>query len=596
MCGIVGFVGRERETGDILNILKKLEYRGYDSFGLTYIKNKKIITYKQVGSINYDNKFLEKTTIAIAHTRWATHGKPSILNAHPQVSKNKTWSVVHNGIIENYKEIKEKLKFTPKSDTDTSIIPQLLEENNVENIEDFIKSINTLTGSYSIVAITKHKSNSLFLAKKTSPLYVAKDFDNNFLVASDPICFKDFSKSYFSLDDEEFALIENNTIMFFNKNGEEIEKNSTLLDENFEESDIKSYPHFMLKEIFEEKLALKRQVKCYKESKVLSKFSKDFILNFNSIYLIGCGSAYHASLMGAKYLEKIAGIECKTEIASEFIYNTPHFFDKKTLFIFVSQSGETLDTLKALEIAKHHFCTTIALTNVLYSSISRKADYILPVCAGPEIAVASTKAYICQLSSLYMLAYQIKNEKENLSHNFYKDIDDIAEHIFDFDTQTLDNIAKKIKDKTECIFIGKDLDYVSSMESALKVKEVSYINATSYPSGELKHGFLALVEKGTPLFSFATNRKINLKTFTSGSEAVSRGAYEIVITNDLEIKRQLEKDPKRKIPIIFINLQNYLLAPIIENTIAQYLAYKLSILKGYNPDKPRNLAKSVTVE
>lgn len=596
MCGIVGYLGKARENGDILNILKKLEYRGYDSFGLSYIKNKKIITHKEVGSISYSNNFLDKTNIAIAHTRWATHGKPTKINAHPHLSKNKVWSIVHNGIIENYKEIKNSLSSLPKSSTDTSVVAELLEERKVNDIFSFIKTINVLQGSYSIVAMQKHHPNSLFLAKQTSPLYVSKDDENNFLVASDPICFKDFSKEYFSLDDGEFAYIENENITFFNKNSQEINKKTTFLEDFFEDSDKKSYPHFMLKEIFEEKMALKRQVKCYRETKVLEKFTKDFIQRYNQIYLIGCGSAYHASLMGAKYLQKLAKIECKSEIASEFIYNLPHFFDEKTLFIFISQSGETLDTLKALEIAKQKSCTTIALTNVLYSSISKKADYILPVCAGPEIAVASTKAYICQLSSLYMLAYHFKNQLTDSYFDYFKDIENVAEHIFDFDTLEIDRIAKKIKDKTECIFIGKDLDYVSSLESALKVKEVSYINATSYPSGELKHGFLALVENGTPLFSFATNKKINLKTFTSASEAVSRGAYEIIITNDEELKIQLEKDPKQKILPIFIKVQNPLLAPIIENTIAQYLAYRLSVLKGYDPDKPRNLAKSVTVE
>lgn len=587
MCGIVGYLGKKKQSKEVIDKLKKLEYRGYDSAGIAVLKNGKITSYKEVGCIkNLEEKVPDdlETTCAIAHTRWATHGKPTTKNAHPHSSKNGVWTIVHNGIIENYLEIKQTLKEKIASDTDTAVVAELLEEKNAETIEDFINVFSMLSGSYSIVAMNKNRPNELFLAKNKSPLYIAEE-NGDFLVASDPICFVGVAKSYYEFVDNDFAHIDKNGITFYS-GAKKIEKQKVALDDSFENFSNNGYEHFMLKEIFEEPEVLNRQVKFYKEHRVFDKFSKNFMSKFKEVVFVGCGTAYHAALFGANYFRKQLNIKASAEIASEFIYSKPIFADKKMLFVLVSQSGETADTLMAAKIAKDGGATTIALTNVLYSSLAKRTDYILPVCAGPEIAVASTKAYVCQLSALYMFSSHLKN-LNGANIDFYADITDVANKILKFDMKQIDKIADSIKDETTPIFIGKDLDYITAMESSLKLKEVSYINATNYSSGELKHGFLALVEEGTPLFVFCSQSEISSKSINAANEAISRGAHRILITN---IKQENNKD------VIFIDEPNELTASILMIAPMQYLAYKVSISKGINPDKPRNLAKSVTVE
>lgn len=592
MCGIVGYVGGKKPAKDIIKILKKLEYRGYDSAGIANLSGRNIEMYKAVGNIsNLDKKITDDMIFncAIAHTRWATHGEPNEINAHPHSSKNNDWVIVHNGIIENYKELKNNLKNNTKSETDTEVVAELLEENNVTKIEDFIKTFESVEGSYAIVGFNKNKENELFLARKRSPLYISKNEKGEILVASDPICFVGFSKKYYVFSDDEFALAKNGKIEFYNKNQEKLEKDEIKLDDDFENAEKQEYAHFMIKEIMEQPEALKRQIKMFKDSLVLEKFTKEFFEKFNSVHFIGCGTAYNASLIGARYFEKLLLMKSYAEMASEFIYNEPIFADEKSLFIFVSQSGETADTLRALEIAKQKGATTIALTNVLYSSLAKMADFVIPVCAGPEIAVASTKAYVCQLSALYMLSSSLKSKITLENIDYFSDIERVVKNILNFDFNKLDKLAEDIKLRSDAVFIGKDLDYVTAGEASLKLKEVAYINSSSYPSGELKHGYLALVEKGTPLIVLANNKKINQKTFNSASEAESRGAVEIILTN--------EEQDKFSNKIVFnFTEKNELLLPMLTIAPLQYLAYKTSVLKGINPDQPRNLAKSVTVE
>lgn len=586
MCGIVGYLGKKKNVREIIGTLKKLEYRGYDSAGIAVMENNKVESFKEVGCIaNLEKSVPNKleTECAIAHTRWATHGKPTTKNAHPHSSNGGTWTIVHNGIIENYLELKQNLK-PIESDTDTAVVAELLEEKQAETMSDFIKVFGLLHGSYSIVAVNKNKPNELFLAKNKSPLYVA-EFDENFLVASDPICFGGVASEYYEFFDGDFAHITNQGIEFFNGT-KKITKTKTKLDDSFENFSNNGFEHFMLKEIYEEGEVLDRQVKFYKEHKVLDKFAKNFMSKFNEVVFVGCGTAYHAALFGANYFRKQLNIKASAEIASEFIYSKPIFANKNMLFVLVSQSGETADTLMANQIAKDAGATTIALTNVLYSSLAKRTDYILPVCAGPEIAVASTKAYVCQLSALYMLSSHLRNFKGD-KIDFYSDILRISKKALAFDMKQIEKIAKDIKNEATPIFIGKDLDYITAMESSLKLKEVSYINATNYSSGELKHGFLALVQDGTPLFVFCTQSEICSKSINAANEAMSRGARKILITN---IKQETDKD------VIFIDEKNELIASILAVIPMQYLAYKVSTLKGINPDKPRNLAKSVTVE
>ncbi len=592
MCGIVGYIGKGKTAKDVVKILRKLEYRGYDSAGITNLKKGKFETYKAVGNIsNLEKKLPDEKVFncAIAHTRWATHGEPNEINAHPHASKNEDWILVHNGIIENYKELKKGLICVPKSETDTCVLAELLEEDKTHDIQGFIAEFKNVQGSYAIVAENKFSENELFLARRKSPLYIAMNDGGEILVASDPICFVGFSKKYYIFNDMEFADAKIGEINFYDENGEKILKEELILSSEFSDAEKQEYPHFMIKEIMEQPEALKRQIKMFRDSCVLDKFSKEFFKKFNKIEFVGCGTAYNASLIGARFIEKLLCVPASATMASEFIYNEPVFADENSLFVFVSQSGETADTLRAFEIAKEHGATCLALTNVLYSSLAKMADYVIPVCAGPEIAVASTKAYVCQLSALYMLSCSLRNKIFDENIDFFGDIKNVSEKILNFSFDKLDHLADKIKTKMDAVFIGKDLDYVTAGEASLKLKEVAYINSSSYPSGELKHGYLALVEKGTPLIVLANSKKINQKTFNSASEAESRGAEEIVLTNE-------NSDKFIGKTVFHFDEENELLLPMLTIAPLQYLAYRTSVLKGINPDQPRNLAKSVTVE
>ncbi len=592
MCGIVGYLGKSREVSEIVKTLKKLEYRGYDSAGVCVILDGgETLEIKETGNISNLEKATPKCKCvsAIAHTRWATHGKPTKLNAHPHSSKNGEWSIVHNGIIENYVNLKNSLKNKPESQTDTAVLAQLLEEKKAKNISEFIDVMLMAEGSYAIVAKNKNFPNELFLAKDKSPLYVSVCDGGDVLVASDPICFVGFSKEYYTLASGDFAHVKGSEIVFYNQQKNIISKTTETLGDEFEESEKAEFSHFMIKEIMEQPSAIKRQVKTFKDTAVLDKFDKDFISKFTAIKFVGCGTAYNAGLVGARFIEKLVGVKSYAEMASEFIYSEPVFADSKTLFVFVSQSGETADTLRAEELAKQKGASTIALTNVLYSSLARNADYVIPVCAGPEIAVASTKAYVCQLTALYMFASNLSNQVNGTSIDYFEDIMRVADKILNFDFAKIDAVADELKTKKDTIFIGKDIDYVSSGEASLKLKEVGYINSANYPSGELKHGYLALVEDGTPLVVLATSIKINQKTFNSASEATSRGAKELLLTNE-----SIEETENRK--VLVFDEKNELLLPMLVIAPLQYLAYKVSVLKGINPDQPRNLAKSVTVE
>ena len=586
MCGIVGFIGNKTPAHNLIKILKRLEYRGYDSSGLAYLSGKKINAIKAAGEIsNLENKVNNKlqVSLALCHTRWATHGAPTEINTHPHLSVNGVWAVVHNGIIENYLDLKCRLKLKDKilSQTDTAVLTQFLEERNVQTINDFINAFKLVQGSFAIAAINK-TSKALFLAKNKSPLYVAEN-NGKFLVASDPVCFSGFSKAYYELKDNEFALISHKKLQFYNFLGEKIVKNEVKL-ENVEDEEINKFPHFMLKEIYETKPALLRVCNIFSSPNMIKILKTIKTNTFERFCFIGCGTAYHASLMGAKIIEKIARIPAEAIVASEFIYSNP-ILNNKTLYIFVSQSGETADTISALTLVKNAGCQTLALTNVLYSTLAKSADIVLPVCAGREISVASTKAYTCQISILYLLANFIAGGIDNFNLAI-KNLKNAANAILDFDKLTVDRIATMLSNKNEAIFIGKGLDSITAQEASLKLKEVSYINSSSYPSGELKHGFLALITTETPLIAVITQPSLLSKTLNSSNEAASRGANVILVSQCNEVNAN----------ITIKNLSDENLMPVMSIVPLQYLAYLVSIKRGINPDKPRNLAKSVTVE
>lgn len=596
MCGIVGFITKDNLENKLINTLKLLEYRGYDSAGIAVILNNEIKTTKSEGQIKNLEKIVESSfsTCGIAHTRWATTGEPTIKNAHPHLSQNKNYAVVHNGIIENYEKLKKDLikkNINFASDTDTEVIAQMLEcSKQKESIFALIETCKKLEGSFALAVLNKNENNTLFLARKKSPLYIAK-LKNEIITASDPICFASFTKFYYALNDDEFCRANLETVEFYNLKGEKVTKKLQKL-ENLQIDSIKNLDnHFMLKEIKETKLAIKRIAENYKLLNFFNVFDSKFIKKYKKIVLVGCGTAYHACLMGVEFLEKFAKIDSKAYVASEFRYCNP-LIDKNTLCIFVSQSGETLDTILSQELAKKLGAYTITLTNVLYSTLAKNCNYVLPVFAGPEIAVASTKAYTAQITILYMLSKFLENIKYNRKYEIYENILNLSKKLKFFNEENFKELVEEIKNEKQIFFIGKLNDYITSLEASLKFKETTYINSSCYPSGELKHGFLAMIEQSSYVFSLITNKEMINKTLNASLEAQCRGAKIVLIT-----PFSLQKEKLKNIYKVF-KLQNFdeELMPITSIIFFQLLSYYTSISKNINPDKPRNLAKSVTVE
>lgn len=596
MCGIVACITSKNVEKKLIENLKLLEYRGYDSAGIATIKNNKLSITKQVGNIsNLENMIKDsENSIGIAHTRWATHGKATTNNAHPHSSNDLSWAIVHNGIIENYNILKNELLikgYTFLSLTDTEVIANLMQDNNLANlIETIIKTCDFLNGSFALAILNKNKADTLYLAKRKSPLYLAKS-DNEILVASDPICFIDKVNQYYTFEDDEFCEASLKDIIFYNKNGEIIKKTATILNTYNSSTSKLHYSHYMLKEIEETPQILKELALKYRDHNIFDRLNNLNFNEFNKIILLGCGTAYHAGLMAKAFIENFARIDANAYISSEFRYSNP-LLDSRSLVICVSQSGETADTLMAQELAKSKGATTIALTNVLHSTLARQCDYYLPTYAGPEISVASTKAYSAQISILNMLAKYISNRMNNTQIDYISEIIELTSKISFNNKESLKEIADTIKNSHSIFFIGKGLDYITCQEASLKLQEVTYINAQAYPSGELKHGFLALVDDDSYVFVVATNKELLEKTLNGAHEAQSRGA-KIIIVSQYDISVDLLSDTYK-----FIKIQSVTedLMPIISIIPFQQISYFTSTKKGINPDQPRNLAKSVTVE
>ncbi|MBP3630159.1 MAG: glutamine--fructose-6-phosphate transaminase (isomerizing) [Clostridia bacterium] len=597
MCGIVGYIGSEEVETKLINALKLLEYRGYDSSGIAVKTGDGIIKItKEVGKIANLEKAVEPMAdaiIGIGHTRWATHGKATRVNAHPHSGTAGEWHIVHNGIIENYAKLKAELvengvQFA--SDTDSEVIAQLLErQNDNTNIEKLMNVTKKLSGSWALACIEKN-SDLLYLAKNKSPLYVAIGKGGAF-VASDPICFNGLVDDYYSLNDGEFAELNKTSVEFFDFKGNKFDKTPVKMT-SFETGATKGeYDHFMLKEINETPKALRRLVEVYSEGTVLEHLDIEKLNSINRIKIVGCGTAYNSGVIGAMKLERSLGIEASCYVASEFRYSDP-IINENTLCIFVSQSGETADTLACLELANSKGATTIAITNVAYSTIARNADYVLPICAGPEIAVASTKAYVCQLAVFYCLANHIANKIRDKAIDYIKSLNNFVENLtIDNSEDEIKQIAKGLLNLDKVFFIGRGEDAITADEASLKLKEISYINSNSYPSGELKHGFLALVEEGTPIVVICTNNELLEKTLNGANEAAARGGRIILVT-----PFEVNVDNYKIDHIIKLQSSNEDLLSLEAVIPLQLLAYYTSTGKGIDPDKPRNLAKSVTVE
>ena len=598
MCGIVGYNGSELNSKNILiEGLKKLEYRGYDSAGIALKKENDITITKSIGKIkNLEEKLNDKTTtLGIGHTRWATHGSPTETNSHPHQVGDIT--IVHNGIIENYKEIKEELiknNYNFISETDTEVACALIDyyyKKNKNIKKALSKFIDKVKGAYALGILIK-SDNNLYSIRKDCPLVIGKGNIGN-LIASDILAISNYVDKILYLEENTIAEISNNEIKLYNKDLKEIKPIFKDIPKGEYTSDKCGYEHYMLKEIHEQPKVFKNTTDKYIINGIesLKKEMPNF-KKYNKIHIVACGSAYHTGLVGKNLIEEYANIPVTVEIASEYRYKK-NFYDKNTLLIVVSQSGETADTLAALRLAKNDNIDTLAIVNVKNSTIAREAKYVLTTEAGPEIAVATTKAYSAQIATFALIALNISLEKETINNEeitqILKDINELPIQI----ENTINNcnykeIANSIYKRDDIFFIGRGIDYALCMEGSLKLKEISYIHSQAYAAGELKHGTISLVENNTPVIGIITEQNLKDKTISNIEEVKSRGAKTIVITNDDTIKNYDY--------ITYIPKVHKMLQPLLTVLPLQLISYEVARLRNCDIDKPKNLAKSVTVE
>ena len=609
MCGIVGYVGPKEAAPFLIEGLRKLEYRGYDSAGIAVFNGEKLVVEKCVGRLNSLEKMIEPSipqgTMGIGHTRWATHGRPSDVNSHPHTDCSGKFVVVHNGIIENYLHIKEKLlakghKFT--SETDTEVVAHLLEEYyEGDFVAAVTKVLEDIEGSYSLVFLSSQDPDKIICTKQDNPLVIGLGEGENF-IASDIPAIINRTRKTFILSDGEMAVVTKDSVWVTNRLGVPVSKKVFEVHWDAEAAEKGGYEHFMLKEIIEQPKALRDTMtgRVSKDSSAIVfdelKWTRDDVAAIKKITITACGTAYHAGIVGKYYMEQLAKLPVEVDIASEFRYRNP-LVDSSTLVIVISQSGETSDSLAALKEAKRLGARTLAVTNVVGSSISREADQVIYTWAGPEIAVASTKAYTTQLCVMLMLALYLAGLRQSLRDDR---LSSIIQGLRDLPVQAekfLEN-GKSVKTFAELygfsedvFFIGRSLDYAVALEGSLKLKEISYIHAEAYAAGELKHGTLALIIEGVPVIALATQRDVYEKTLSNIKEVKARDA--VVIGLALEGDDQIEKYVDHT---IFIPACDKYLAPILAVIPLQLLAYYAAVTRGCDVDKPRNLAKSVTVE
>ena len=614
MCGIVGYIGTKKASPILINGLKRLEYRGYDSAGISTIEKDNISIMKDKGRVNnlYNLSGIDdlEGTIGIAHTRWATHGKPSKENSHPHMDNSKTFSVVHNGIIENYNELRKFLLdngYNFYSQTDTEVIPNLVHyyyvkdnettENNLKFLKALKNACSDLKGSFAIEIICKDCKDNMIVVRKDSPLVIGKGDEENY-ISSDIPAILSFTRDFYLLDDLEFAILSKDSAKFYDINLNEIDKKTKTIEWNATSAEKDGFDDYMLKEIYEQPTAIRETIgsRLIENSKCEFDeldFDKNYLKNLNKIYIVACGTAMHAGLVGKNIIEKLCKIPTEVDIASEFRYRDPIINDK-TLCIFISQSGETADTIAALKLSKEKGAKTLAISNVIGSSITREADYSIYTHAGPEIAVASTKAYTSQVILLAILAIyfaEILDINQDKIKELKKDILDLPKKL----EQTLKiseeikQFAKQVYQEKDIFFLGRGVDETIAREASLKLKEISYIHSESYPAGELKHGPIALIENGITVVSIMTDAKLVEKTVSNVQEVISRGAKTIVVTNQDIDNTMFDK-------VISIPLTNTFISPILSIIPLQLFSYYISKEKGLDVDKPRNLAKSVTVE
>lgn len=600
MCGITAYVGHQDALTFLLQGLEKLEYRGYDSAGVTILGDQKLTTVKTKGRLQDLVTILKDQPlhghVGIGHTRWATHGVPSNLNSHPHSNADETISIVHNGIIENYRELKDELMahgYTFQSETDSEVVVQMLDYYYSDDLLAATRqTLARIEGSYALCILSTHEPDKIIVARKDSPLIIG-EAQGAYVAASDIPALLEYTKNVYFLEDNELAVLKADSITFYNQQGQAIQKESVEIPYDLEAAQKDGYDTFMLKEIYEQPHAIAETLRGrIHENKVYLDELQNIDFNqYHQVYYVACGTAYHASLCGSQVLQKLTHLPVTAMVASEFRYNDP-LIDEKTLAIFVSQSGETADTLAALRLAKSQGATTIAIANVLGSTISRDADYVLYTCAGPEIAVASTKAYTTQLVLLILLACYIADRLGFvLDAKLLEELPHISDHIAHLleDHERFAKYAKLLEDQRDAYFIGRNLDYASVLEGALKLKEVSYVHADAYVAGELKHGPIALIEEGSVVIAVATQPQIASKTINNIQETIARGARVVLFTTaGQEVKNVANTYYLPEVPAV---LQTILVAIPL-----QLIAYYTACIKGCDVDKPRNLAKSVTVE
>lgn len=612
MCGIVGYVGYDQAAGIIIEGLKKLEYRGYDSAGIAIQGSRGIVVKKKEGKVADLEKLLGGKnplgTCGIGHTRWATHGAPSDVNAHPHQDHFDELAIVHNGIVENYVELKTmlsgKYKVKFKSETDTEVIGNLISVKYRANGRDLEKAVmeaaKEMKGAFSIAVIAKDSPDKIVAYRKDAPLIAGVGKDCN-LLASDIPALLMHTNDIFLIENDEMIVLTPEKIDIFNKRGKKVNRETMKVTWSLEDAEKGGYEHFMLKEIYEQPKAVKETLTRRLDDKgniVLDGISltKKDLNHYNKICIVACGTAYHAGLVGKYAIEKIARIPVEVDVASEFRYRDP-FVDDKTLFIAISQSGETTDTLEALREAKRKGARILSVVNVVGSSVARESDDVFYTWAGPEIAVASTKAYTTQLICMYLIALYIGNKKGVITQKYYKhlikELKDIPKKMEEVlkTSKDVKKLAKCLYNRQQVFFIGRGLDSAVAYEGSLKLKEISYINSFAIAAGELKHGTIALMEPETTVLALATQDALYDKMFSNIEEIKARYAHVVSIT------KQGHKDIKKKSnEVIYIPHCDDEVSPILSVVPLQLFAYYVAKEKGEDIDKPRNLAKSVTVE
>ncbi|MBT2659187.1 glutamine--fructose-6-phosphate transaminase (isomerizing) [Bacillus sp. ISL-18] len=600
MCGIVGYIGQNDSKEILLKGLEKLEYRGYDSAGIAVKNEYGVHVFKEKGRIADLREIVNedvKGNMGIGHTRWATHGVPSKTNSHPHQSVSSRFTLVHNGVIENYELLKrEYLTGVPfRSETDTEVVVQLIElfvQEGLEVIEAFRKTLTLLHGSYAIALLDEEDSETIYVAKNKSPLLVGLGSDFN-VVASDAMAMLQVTNQYLELMDKEIVLVTKNGVTIQNLNGDIISRQPYTAELDASDIEKGTYPYYMLKEIDEQPLVLRKIIQTYQNEQGTLIVDPNIIHAMNEsdrVYIIAAGTSYHAGLVGKQFIESIAKLPVEVHIASEFVYNMP-LLTKKPLFIFISQSGETADSRAVLVKVKELGYRTLTITNVPGSTLSREADYTLLLHAGPEIAVASSKAYTAQLAVLAILA-EVTAKSQGISVDFdlIHELGIIANamEVLCDSKELIEQISREFLSVTRnAFFIGRGVDYYVGLEGALKLKEISYIQAEGFAGGELKHGTIALIEEGTPVIALATQASVNLSIRGNVKEVVARGANPCIISMD---GLNMDEDS------FVIPEVHEVLTPLISVIPLQLLAYYAALHRGCDVDKPRNLAKSVTVE